>query len=232
MLSHAFCQALTTREIPLRLEFVQSGAKLSDLPTTEGYEIALVGRSNVGKSSLLNFLAGQRQLARVSSTPGRTQLINMFTAEKEAFSLIDLPGYGFAFSPREIQAHWGKELARYFQGRRSLVGVLFLVDARRDVVQEDAELCRWFLSLGLRVLAVQTKCDKIHKSQWSAVRARQAQALGLAPGAIVSTSAEKKIGLRDLFAGLSGLLTAALVDDEPDDPDGSGDAGDAPTRSS
>jgi GTP-binding protein len=214
MLTHAFCQALMQREIPLRLEFVQSGATLSDFPPPTSHEVALVGRSNVGKSSLLNFLAGQRQLARVSSTPGRTQLINSFRAEKGEFTIVDLPGFGYALSPREVQAHWGKELARYFEGRQSLVGVLFLVDARREVNEEDRALCQWFVSLGLRVLAIQTKCDKIHKSQWAALRQTQAQALGLAPGAIVSTSSEKKLGLKDVFAGLAGMLTQALVDDE------------------
>ena len=215
MLTHEFCQALMQREIPLRLEFVQSGAKLSDFPEPTSFEVALVGRSNVGKSSLLNFIAGQNQLARVSRTPGRTQLINSFRVDKGEFTIVDLPGFGYALSPREVQAHWGAELARYFEGRPSLVGVLFLVDARREVNEEDAALCRWFLSIGLRVLAVQTKCDKIHKSQWAAVRRTQALALGIAPGAIVSTSADKKLGLKDLFAGLAGMFTEALLAAEP-----------------
>jgi GTP-binding protein len=215
MLTPAFCSALMQREIPLRLEFVKSGAVLSDLPLTDTLELALVGRSNVGKSSLLNFIAGQRQLARVSSTPGRTQLINFFSAEKGAFYLVDLPGFGFAVSPREIQAHWEKELAHYFEERKSLVGILFLVDARRDVTEEDRNLCQWFLSMGVSVLAVQTKCDKIHKSQWSAKRAEQSQSLGLARENIVSTSAEKKIGLKDVFTGMAGLFTKGLEQAKP-----------------
>ena len=210
MLTLDFCHALMQRDIPLRMEFVQSAATLSDLPEANTLELAFVGRSNVGKSSLLNFLAGQRQLARVSSTPGRTQLINYFSAEKDAFYLVDLPGYGYALSPREVQIHWEKELARYFKDRPSLIGVLFLVDARREVGEEDRALCDWFQSIGLKVLAVQTKCDKLNKSQWGARRNEQAVALGLARENIISTSSDKKLGLQAVFAGMAGLFTSAM----------------------
>ena len=216
-LTQEFCLQLMDREIPLRFEFVQSGASLGDLPPSAGLEVAIVGRSNVGKSSLLNFIAGQKQLARVSSTPGRTQLINYFSAEKGKFHLVDLPGFGYAESPKDIQAHWAREMARYFQARQSLIGVLFLVDCRRQIGPEDIDLCQWFLSLNLKVLAVQTKTDKLNKSQLTLAQRSQAKELGLAPGQIVSTSAEKKQGLKKLFAGLAGMLMSALPDESADE---------------
>lgn len=111
----SFINQLMLRKIPLRMEFVTSASKLEELPAADVPELAIVGRSNVGKSSLLNFLAGQKQLARVSSTPGRTQLMNVFAAERGVFRLIDLPGYGFAFSPRETQAHWAEAMQLFFE---------------------------------------------------------------------------------------------------------------------
>jgi GTP-binding protein len=214
MLTSEFCTQLMERRVPLRMQFVQSGAELSHLPPSSTFEVAIVGRSNVGKSSLLNFIAGERQLARVSSTPGRTQLINYFEVEKGAFHIVDLPGYGFAVSPREVQAHWARQMQVYFEGRTSLVGVLFLVDARRDMEEADVSLVQWLLSMGLHVLAVQTKCDKLNKSQIPIARMKQSRTLGLAPGNIISTSVEKKQGMPELFAGLAGLLTQVLQDQE------------------
>jgi GTP-binding protein len=201
---------LASRTAPLRLEFVQSGSKVEDLgPHVALPELALVGRSNVGKSSLLNFMAGAKQLARVSALPGRTQLINLFRSENPSFQLADLPGYGFALSPREVQAHWSGEMARYFEDRPNLKGILFLFDARRDVESEDVRLVQWFLSLGLGVLVLQTKCDKIHKSQWAMVRQKHAAALKMSAENVISTSSEKRVGLDSLFAGMAGLMGVA-----------------------
>lgn len=201
-----FIESLAARKIPLRMTFVTSASDVTQLPIGAAPEFALVGRSNVGKSSLLNFVAGQKQLARVSSTPGRTQLINIFDAEKGMFTVADLPGYGFALSPRETQAHWQTAMADYFNKRDNLVAVLFLMDARRDINEEDAHLARYLLSLGLTLLGVQTKVDKVHKSELAQRRIAQARSLGIAPGMVVATSAEKKQGLEPLFVGLSGIL--------------------------
>lgn len=207
--SQSFINELSEREIPLRMEYVSSGMKETDLPPSICPEIAIVGRSNVGKSSLLNFVAGQKQLARVSSTPGRTQTINLFSVEKGAFLLVDLPGYGFAMSPKETRAHWEGSMDNFFKNRKGLVGVLFLLDVRRDVTGEDTALCKWLLNLGVPVLAVQTKCDKVHKSQWAQLRKKQSQELGVAPGMVVTTSAQARIGLKDLCTGLAGIIVGA-----------------------
>jgi GTP-binding protein len=202
----AFITELMLRKIPLRMEFVTSASQLEELPPAQLPELALVGRSNVGKSSLLNFLAGQRQLARVSSTPGRTQLMNVFSVEKDTFRLIDLPGYGFAFSPRETQAHWAGAMRLFFEKRTSLLGILFLMDVRRDVTQEDIELAQWFMSRGLSVLLVLTKCDKLTKAQLGMVIRQRNQQLGVPPGMVVTTSTLQKMGLPEVMSGMAGLL--------------------------
>lgn len=206
--SPEFIARLHTRKIPLRMQYMTSGMRNADLPPSSRLEIALVGRSNVGKSSLLNFMAGQRQLARVSSSPGRTQTINVFGVEDESFHLVDLPGFGFALSPRETQIHWEKAMSEFFEEREALVAALFLVDVRRDIEEADRLLCQWLVARGLTVLAVQTKCDKIHKSQWPFVRLQQSRTLGLAPGMMVTTSADKKLGLTELCVGIAGMLEA------------------------
>ena len=201
-----FTESLLSRTLPLRMTFVTSAAHVEQLQPSQLPEFALVGRSNVGKSSLLNFVAGQTQLARVSSTPGRTQLINLFEVEKNTFLIADLPGYGYALSPRETQVHWQTAMSDYFTKRENLLGVLFLMDVRRDINEEDQNLARYFIQMGLQLIGVQTKCDKIHKSELHNRRLAQSRTLGIAPGMMVSTSAEKKTGLTGMYAGLAGVL--------------------------
>jgi len=202
----SFINQLMLRKIPLRMEFVTSASKLEELPAADVPELAIVGRSNVGKSSLLNFLAGQKQLARVSSTPGRTQLMNVFGVERGVFRLVDLPGYGFAFSPRETQAHWADAMRLFFEQRSSLIGLLFLMDVRRDVNDEDISLVQWFLERDLNVLLILTKCDKFTKAQLGVVIHQRNKQLGLPPGMVVTTSTLQKMGLPEVMSGLAGLL--------------------------
>jgi len=202
----SFIHQLMLRTIPLRLEFTTSASKIEELPEANIAEIAIVGRSNVGKSSLLNFIAGQKQLARVSSTPGRTQLMNVFSVERDTFRIIDLPGYGFAVSPRETQAHWAGAMQTFFERRTSLVGILFLMDVRRDVTEEDINLVQWFLSHQLNVLLILTKCDKLTKAQRGLVIRQRNEQLGLPPGMVVTTSTIQKSGLPEVMSGLAGLL--------------------------
>ena len=197
---------LASRDIPLRFSFVKSAEEIDQLPPQDCPEVALVGRSNVGKSSLLNFICGQAQMARVSRTPGRTQLINVFEAHQNAFRILDLPGYGFAASPREVQQKWHRTMEDLFTKRPNLCGILFLMDIRRDVELEDANLVHWFMDLGLKVILIQTKCDKIHKSQWAIRRREQTQALKIGAEQAITTSADKKLGMSDVFAAISGLL--------------------------
>ena len=180
------------------LKYVYSGTKLKDLPISQTPEFVLVGRSNVGKSSLINFLAGQKRLAYVSQTPGRTQAIHIFSETNEKFFIADLPGYGFAKSSREVQRQWASNIQEYFEKRKNIVSVLFLMDVRRDLTQEDHQLLNWFRALNLHFVIVQTKCDKVSKSELSRRRQKLSQTLSIASDEILSISVYKKIGLQSL----------------------------------
>ena len=132
--------------------------------------------------------------------------MNVFAAERGVFRLIDLPGYGFAFSPRETQAHWAEAMQLFFEKRSSLLGLLFLMDVRRDVNDEDVSLVQWFLERDLNVLLVLTKCDKFTKAQLGVVIHQRNKQLGLPPGMVVTTSTLQKMGLPEVMSGLAGLL--------------------------
>jgi GTP-binding protein len=140
--------------------FIKSSAAPADFPADDGREVAFAGRSNSGKSTALNLLAGVRKLARVSKTPGRTQLVNFF-AIGEHRRLVDLPGYGFARVSRGTQEHWRELIEAYLTTRRSLVAVIITMDIRRGVTDLDDALLRWLEPLGLRVGLLLTKADKL-----------------------------------------------------------------------
>lgn len=150
----------------------------------------------------------QKQLARFSNTPGRTQTINLFAAENSAFFLVDLPGYGYAESSHATQAHWEKEMQKFFEERTGLFAIFILIDIRREIQREDESLSRWFQQLGLKVICIQTKCDKIHKSKWQQLREIHAKKLALHPSQVITTSADKKLGLNEIFRNMAGLLDA------------------------
>lgn len=150
------------------IQFLISASQLEGLPQDELPEVAFVGRSNVGKSSALNILANRRRLAFVSKTPGRTQLINFFSLGEGA-RLVDLPGYGYAKVPHGVRDEWGKLVAGYLQTRRSLLGVVSLMDARRPLTPLDVQLLGWLAPLQdiqqRRLLLLLTKADKLTKSE-------------------------------------------------------------------
>ena len=134
------------------------------MPEDDLPEIAVVGRSNVGKSSALNILANRKRLAFVSKTPGRTQLINFFSLGEQA-RLVDLPGYGYAKVPHGVRDEWGQLVAGYLQTRRSLIGVVSLMDARRPLTPLDRQLLGWLVPLRRRLLVLLTKADKLTRSE-------------------------------------------------------------------
>ena len=144
--------------------FVAGAARLDRLPSPRQPEVALAGRSNVGKSSLLNRLVGRRALARVSKTPGRTQQINFFAVD-ERLLLVDLPGYGFARVPLAVKAEWRGLVEGYLRGERPLRGVLVLVDVRRGLQAEDEQLLEFLAALGLPACVVATKVDKLTRGE-------------------------------------------------------------------
>lgn len=127
-------------------------------------EIALAGRSNVGKSSLLNMLTGRKSLANISSKPGKTRTINFYNVD-DAFRIVDLPGYGFARAPRSEMEKWAKLIETYIETRANLVAVTSLIDIRHDPTDLDRQLCEYLKGMGLLKTVVLTKADKIPKSQ-------------------------------------------------------------------
>lgn len=141
------------------LQFVISAHRLDQLPATD-CEIAVAGRSNAGKSSAINTLAGHTRLAYVSKTPGRTQLINHFQLRNGAF-LVDLPGYGYAQVPAPIRAHWGRVLGDYLQTRESLVGLVLIMDSRHPLKDLDWQMINWFVPTGKPIHVLLTKSDKL-----------------------------------------------------------------------
>ncbi len=140
--------------------FITSAPNIQAMPEDSGIEVAFAGRSNAGKSSALNTLTRQKNLARTSKTPGRTQLINVFEIS-EGFRLIDLPGYGFAQVPEEVKKQWQKSLSEYLQERQSLQGIVVLMDIRHPFKETDNGLIQWAVDCDLPVLALLTKADKL-----------------------------------------------------------------------
>jgi len=151
-------------------EFVASSLQGSLFPTLRSAdgavlpEIALVGRSNVGKSSLINLLLRSKRLAKVSSTPGKTQTINFFAIDQK-LSLVDLPGYGYAKVPKDLRDAWSKKLEEYFQNRQPLRLVLLLLDIRRTPSEEDLTMAKWSAHMRKPLLIIFTKCDKLDSNQ-------------------------------------------------------------------
>ena len=147
--------------------FTISAEKLSDLPPAAGAEIVFAGRSNSGKSSAINTLAGRTRLAFVSKTPGRTQLINFFRLVNGAF-LVDLPGYGYADVPEKIRRHWQSLLAAYLTRRTSICGLVLIMDARRPLTGLDRQMMEWFGPTGKPIHILLTKADKLTRSEAAA----------------------------------------------------------------
>jgi len=143
--------------------FLTSAAEPHQLAPDAGREIAFAGRSNAGKSSAINAITERTALARVSRTPGRTQLINFFELGDER-RLVDLPGYGFAKVPEQVRARWLELMEHYFNVRESLVGLVLIVDSRRGLGPQDAVMLEWMLARGRHSHILLTKSDKLNRS--------------------------------------------------------------------
>lgn len=165
--------------------FLCACSRYAELPAASLPEVAVVGRSNCGKSSLINALVERKGLARTSSTPGRTQQIVVFRAHMlgRALHLVDLPGYGFAKVPRPVRESWAELVGSYIDQRSSLHLMLLLMDVRRAPAQEETDLLRWARERGLAVIVALTKGDKLSKAQQrpALMRARGALELAEAP---------------------------------------------------
>jgi GTP-binding protein len=161
-------------------EFIKSAVKPDQYPKAGMPEIAFTGRSNVGKSSLINALLGRKKLAQTSATPGKTRLINFFTVNGK-MSFVDLPGYGFAKVSRAEQEKWGPMIETYLRERESLRLVVSILDVRHDPTQQDRDLIEWLRHYGRRHLIVLTKTDKLSRGE--ALRRRRQIAATLDLGA-------------------------------------------------
>ena len=145
-------------------EFLKSALKEADWPHDNIPEIAFLGRSNVGKSSLLNSLLGVRGLARTSSTPGRTQVLNFFLINRQ-FRVVDLPGYGYARAPKAVKAEWSSAAEEYLAKRQQLVLSIHIVDSRHEPSKQDLQLHEWLVHHHKPHLIVATKSDKLSKNE-------------------------------------------------------------------
>ena len=177
--------------------FVLGVAKLEQLPLTEMPEVAFAGRSNVGKSSLINALTNKKSLAKTSSTPGRTQQLNYFCLN-EQIHLVDLPGYGFAQAPENLVKQWQKLIFAYLQGRVNLKRVFLLIDARHGIKKVDSEIMEMLDKAAVTYQIVLTKADKISQPALQKVISDTQKTVdkhAAAYAKILATSSEKNIGI-------------------------------------
>jgi GTP-binding protein len=189
--------------------FVKGVVGLEHLPPADRPEIAFAGRSNVGKSSLINAMANRRQLARASNTPGRTQELNFFDLGAGAIYMVDLPGYGFAEAPKKFVAAWKSLMLEYMRGRQNLKRVFLLIDARRGIGVVDKEVLDQFDKSAVAYQIVLTKCDKLKAGDVVELQAATLLALKKRAAAhprVIATSAEKGQGLEELRAEIALFL--------------------------
>lgn len=188
--------------------FVLGVASLSQLPVDDREEIAFAGRSNVGKSSLVNALTGRKTLAKTSNTPGRTQQLNYFMLTDKLY-LVDMPGYGFAQAPEALVKKWQKMLFAYLQGRVNLKRVFLLIDSRHGIKKVDAEIMDMLDKAAVNYQIVLTKADKISVAELEKIVSATAETIKEHPAAhidLLITSSEKKQGIDELRAEIAKLI--------------------------
>lgn len=188
-------------------EFVKGVVAMDGLPPADRLEVCFAGRSNVGKSSLINALTGRKGLARASNTPGRTQEINFFTCGDQTY-LVDLPGYGFANAPVKVVEKWQRLLKAYLSGRQTLRRAFVLIDARHGVKSVDEDILTLLDQSAVTFQAVLTKVDKLKAADLDNILAQVRAALSRHPAAfpeLLLTSSEKGIGIETLRAVIARL---------------------------
>lgn len=190
--------------------FLMSCAKLEQLPADGAPELAFVGRSNAGKSSALNTICQQKTLARVSKTPGRTQLINLFALRGGNARLVDLPGYGFAAVPDAIRRDWGKLIGGYLETRDTLKTLAVIMDCRHPLTELDEQMLDWAQAAGRPCHVLLTKCDKLSRGAAAAVLLQVRQALkARGPGFTAQLfSSHTPTGVDEARAALAAALAA------------------------
>ena len=191
-----------------KTDFIKGVVAMSGLPSDDRIEVCFAGRSNVGKSSLINSLTGRKALARTSNTPGRTQEINFFS-QAEKYYLVDLPGYGYASAPLNIVEKWQRLLRQYVSGRQSLRRAFVLIDSRHGVKEVDKKLLSILDSSAVTFQAVLTKADKIKENERLQIIDHVSNALQSHPAAfpeILLTSSQKGWGIPTLRSAIATLI--------------------------
>jgi GTP-binding protein len=195
--------------------FVTSAVKLSQYPPDELSEFAFAGRSNAGKSSMINALLNRKRLVKISSTPGKTQLINFFLIN-DAFMFVDLPGFGYAKVPKAVKKTWGNMVETYLKQRQYLKGLVLLMDIRRLPRQEELDLLGWLDLYCLPAVIVLTKADKLSKSKQKHQQNAIAKTLGVSSDRLLIFSAKTRQGKDALWRAINFYLN------QPNGSDSSG----------
>ena len=186
-------------------EFVTSAVKPSQYPPAVLPEIAFAGRSNVGKSSLINTLVNRKRLVKTSSTPGRTQLINFFNIN-EAFSFVDIPGYGYAKVPAAVKKNWGPMIETYITTRKTLKGVVLILDIRRTPGPEEMNMLDWLNHYDIPSVPVLTKSDKFSKAKQQIQRKEIANTLSADKDNLILFSAKSRQGKDEVWDAVKKLI--------------------------
>jgi len=192
------------------VEFITSAVKSFEYPKATLPEIAFAGRSNVGKSALINTMVNRKNIARTSVTPGRTQTINFFLVNGRIY-FVDLPGYGFANVPREVRAQWKPMVEDYLRHRSTLKLVVLLLDIRRQPSTDDASLMRWFETFDIPFLVILTKADKLSRSKCSAQEKLIKNFFMLDEGELVRFSAVTREGREDILTRIMKCVQERIV---------------------
>jgi GTP-binding protein len=186
-------------------QFVTSAVKPSQYPEALQPEVAFAGRSNVGKSSLINTLVNRKRLVKTSATPGRTQLINFFSVN-ERLSMVDLPGYGYAKVPAAIKRKWGPMIETYLKGRKNLKAVVLILDVRRIPGVEELNFIDWLALYHRPSILVLTKADKLSKSAQKSQRQTIGAALGVDESNLILFSAKTRLGQSMVWSAIERVV--------------------------
>jgi GTP-binding protein len=186
-------------------EFINSIYPSDDFPPGRHPEVAFAGRSNVGKSSLINTLVNRKGLARTSSAPGKTQSINFYLINGSVY-LVDLPGYGYAKVPQQVRKQWSPLIEQYCRGRENLYGVVIIIDARVGPTPLDISLIAWLKDLSLPVIFTITKSDKLSKNKITQALHQTAKVLSINPGQIIPFSSQTGEGKKHLWQEIMHLI--------------------------
>ena len=204
----SFHPTLHSEALPITsAEFVKSATRSEQYPREELPEVAFAGRSNVGKSALINCLVQRKKLVRTSRTPGRTQLINFFRIN-DSFLFVDLPGYGYAKVSQSLRATWGPMVETYLDSRENLKGIVQIMDLRHPPTPDDISLWSWLKEEKIPAIPILTKADKLSRSKWDPLARAAGRLLGISPADFVIFSAQTQQGRNELLLRIKELIIA------------------------